>query len=311
MAQVKSNIIFIIFTYNEEKRIEYPIRCFLPYGEVIVSDDSSTDNTVKIAEKLGAKVIKRKTHLPFVENKEETEFIFSHVKTDWVFWGFADEIVPKKCLDLIKKISLETKYKIVVQKRKTMLYDPESEFVPVDVSVNFFRKDSLDFSTNTIHQMGKFASHVKPDEVLYLPPIDEYSVYHYSRYNTESIINNLNTYSSLHARSASEKLIGMKMIFFPTFTFLKIYFLEGAIRYGLKGLIVSIQYAIYFFMVYAKAYENSQNVTLDSIESKFAVSKKNILKKSPKTSLLKIYLSKIWILFISKIHKFYKFKQIK
>ena len=86
MYKMKSNITFIIFAYNEEKRIEYPMKCFLPYGEVIVSDDSSTDNTVKIAKRLGAIVIKRKSPRGvLVENQEEINFILSHVATDWVF----------------------------------------------------------------------------------------------------------------------------------------------------------------------------------------------------------------------------------
>lgn len=311
MAQVKSNITFIIFTYNEEKRIKYPIKCFLPYGEVIVSDDSSTDNTVKIAEKLGARVIKRKTHLPFVENKEETEFIFSHVDTDWVFWGFADEIVPKTCLELYKKISSESQYKIVIQKRKTLLYDSNSEFVPCDVSINFFKKDALNFSDNTIHQMGKFSSHVKPSEVLYLPSIDEYSVYHFSCYNTENVIRNFNIYSSLHAQSTSENFLGIKLIFIPIYTFLNIYFLLGAFEYGPKGLIISTQFAIYSFLTLAKAYEKKQNITLDSIEKNFISGKEKILKKSPKTSLLQTVIANINIAIISRIHKYYKFRQIK
>ncbi len=311
MAQVKSNITFIIFTCNEEKRIEYPIKCFLPYGEVIISDDSSKDNTVKIAKKLGAKIIKRKTHLPFIENKEETEFIFNHVKTDWVFWGFVDELVPKTCLDLYKKISSESKYKIVIQKRKTMLYDSNSEFVPCDVSINFFRKDSLDFSNNTIHQMGKFSSHVKSSEVLYLPPVDEYSVYHFSRYNTESVIRNFNIYSSLHAQSTSGKFLGLKLIFIPIYTFLNTYFLLGAFKYGLRGLIVSVQFTIYSFLTLSKAYEKSEKITLDSIEKNFISGKEKIIKKSPKTNLFEFFVAKIKVAVISRIHKYYKFRQIK
>ena len=52
----KNNITFVIFTYNEEKRIEYPIRNFINYGNVIIIDNFSTDKTKEIAEKLWAKV---------------------------------------------------------------------------------------------------------------------------------------------------------------------------------------------------------------------------------------------------------------
>lgn len=308
----KSNITFIIFTYNEEKKIKYPIKCFLPYGEVIVSDDSSTDRTVEIAKRLGAKVIKRKVHgAGFVENKEEAEFIFSHIKTDWIFWGYADELVPKNCLDLYKKISSESKYKIVIQKRKNLHYDSNSEFVPCYVSINFFRKDAIDFSNNTIHQVGKFAYHVKPSEVLYLSPIDEYSVYHFSRDNTESIIRKFNNYTSIHAQSTSAKFIGLKIIFIPIYTFFSNYLFLGSFKYGLIGLIVSIQFAIYSFLTLSKAYEKSQNITLDSIERKFILEKEKILKQSPKTTPFRAIIARINISLISRIHKYYKFRQMK
>lgn len=306
----KSNITFIIFTYNEEKRIEYPIKCFLPYGQVLVVDNFSDDKTVGISQKAGAEVIRYKND-GWVETKKEVDFIYKHVKTDWVFWGFADEMMSKTCLDLYKKISLESKYKIVIQKRKTLFYDSNSEFVPCYVSINFFRKDAIDFSNNTIHQIGKFISHVKSSEVLYLPPIDEYSVYHFSRYNTESIIRNFNSYSSVHAQSTSTKFIGLKIIFIPIYSFFFNYLFFGSFKYGLRGLIVSIQFAIYSFLTLTKAYEKSQNITLDSIEKKFVSGKEKILKQSPKTVFYKIIIAKIKIALISRMHKYYKFRQLR
>ncbi len=306
----KSKITFIIFTYNEEKRIQYPIKCFLPYGPVLVVDNFSNDKTVEISQKAGAEVIRYKNN-GWVETKKEADFVYRYIKTDWVFWGFADEMVPKTCLELYKKISSVSKYKIVIQKRKTLLYDSNSEFVPCYVSINFFRKDAIDFFSNAIHQMGKFTSHVKPSEILYLPPVDEYSVYHFSRYNTESVIRNFNSYSSLHAQSTPKKFIGLKIIFSPIYSFFLNYIFFGAFKYGLKGLIISIQFAIYSFLTLAKVYEKSQNITLDSIEEKFVLEKEKILKQTPKTPLFRVILAKIEIALISRLHKYYKFRQIK
>ncbi len=307
MAQVKSNITFIIFTYNEEKRIEYPIKCFLPYGEVIISDDSSTDNTVKIAEKLGAKILKRKVHETiFVENKEEAEFIFSHVKTDWVYWGFSDTMISKTCLELYEKISQENKYKIIVQKLKTLLYNSHEYFNHLNVTTRFFRKDSVDFSNNTIHQMGKFASHVKPSEILYLLPIDEYSLYHFSTNITESTVSNMNKYSDDHAQSTS-KLSFLRMILWSVSFFMMAYFLNGGFKYGAEGFIVAVQYSLYPFIVYSKTYEKKYNFTSQSIENNFAKKKKRLLKISPKSNIFQKSIGYLENHFISFIHKKYKF----
>ncbi|HIF58090.1 MAG TPA: glycosyltransferase, partial [Rhodospirillales bacterium] len=47
----------IILTYNEELHIERCINSVLPFAkQVFIVDSFSTDNTVAIAERLGAKV---------------------------------------------------------------------------------------------------------------------------------------------------------------------------------------------------------------------------------------------------------------
>lgn len=307
-----SNITFIIFTQNEEKRIEYPIKCFLPYGEVIVSDDHSTDNTVAIAKKLGATVIQRKIKeekYGYAENKEETDFIFRHVKTDWVFWGFADNMVPKACLDLYVKIAKENKYKIVVQKLKTLLYENRDYFPHINVTTRFFRKDSIDFSNNVIHQIGKYAKHVKPNDMLYLSPIDEYSIYHFSTQTTTSIIAAANSYSSTQAKSSLTKSSGLKIFIMPFIHFLYIYVLNGSFRYGIEGFFVAAQYSFYHVLVYSKVYENMHHLTPASIEENFFTKKKKeLLKVSPRSGSIKVIFAKLDNLFTSRLHKFYKFR---
>ena len=101
----KNNITFVIFAYNEEKRIEYPIRNFIDYGEVIVIDNFSEDKTKEIAEKYWAKVYQYKNQW-YVETQEELDFVRSKLKTDYVVRTFADIIWDKLLLeDTIKIIS--------------------------------------------------------------------------------------------------------------------------------------------------------------------------------------------------------------
>lgn len=303
----KSIITFAIFTYNEENRISYPIRAFLPYGEVIVFDNCSTDKTAEIATSLGAKVIIKKRD-GYIENKKNTDFILKHIKTKWIYWGFADEIAPKTCLEVYKEISQRSNYKVVVQKRKTLLFDAKSEFVPAFTNIKLFRRDALDFSNSSMHQMGRFSQHVKPEEILYLPPIDEYSIYHFSRYNTDLIIRNFNIYSNIHSKEISKQSSGLKIITQPLLTFLSVFFLGGAFKYKKKGIIVSMWFAIYSFLVYAKAYEHKENITLESIESKFVPKKKEILQRSPKSNILQKLSAKLTMSIVSQLYSFYKLR---
>lgn len=306
----KSNITFLIFARNEEKRIEYPIKCFLPYGEVIVIDNYSTDKTRSIARRLGAKIIPRKkTRQGFAETKETADFLYQYVKTDWVFWGFADEMVPKPCLELYKKISQGSKYKIVVQKKKTFLYGEKREYLPCWFAIKFFRKDSIDFSDNIIHRMGRFAPHVKPSEVLYLPPIDEYSIYHFQNHTMQTLLKHFGLYTTRHTRFISPRFLGLRLIFTSFYSFIWIYIIGGALRYGVQGLIIAIQYSFYHSILYSQVYEKSNNLNLSSIEKKFAKMKKRLLVISPKSSLWQKLTAKSKIAVISRLHKYYKFRQ--
>ena len=51
----------VILTKNEEENIRACIESLVFCNEVIVIDDNSADQTVKIAQHLGAKVFKRET----------------------------------------------------------------------------------------------------------------------------------------------------------------------------------------------------------------------------------------------------------
>lgn len=306
---IHSNITFIIFTYNEEKRIEYPIKCFLPYGDVLISDDSSTDKTTEIARKLGAKVIKRKTHIGFVENKEEVDFVFKHIKTDWVFWGFADNMIPKSCLELYAKISNETQYKIVFQKIKTLLYSKNNDPFPyLNLATRFFRKESIDFSENQVHQMGKIVPSVKQSEVLYLPPLDEYSIYHFSTHTTEVLLDKINYYTNFQAKNTPPKSLFLKTFLSPIFHFVTFYFLSGGFLRGYRGFFLSAQYSLAPFFLYPKIYEFQHNLTVETVEKDFAIEKRRLLHKSPKSTTKDKIIAKIVIFLLSRLHIFVKVK---
>ena len=55
-----SNLTVVILTYNESSKIENCILSAAFADEVIVVDSGSTDGTVEIAKKLGAKVFSNK-----------------------------------------------------------------------------------------------------------------------------------------------------------------------------------------------------------------------------------------------------------
>lgn len=98
----KKNITTIILTLNEEKNISLCIDSIKSFSnKILVVDSFSTDNTVKIAEKLGAKVIQNR----FINHASQFNFGLnqSYVDTEWVLRLDADERLSKETIDEINK----------------------------------------------------------------------------------------------------------------------------------------------------------------------------------------------------------------
>ncbi len=86
-----------IITYNEADRIEACIHSLSFCDEVIVVDSGSTDATVEIAQKLGAKVSYRK----FEGFRSQKQFAVEQAGYDWILSLDADEIVTDKLREQI------------------------------------------------------------------------------------------------------------------------------------------------------------------------------------------------------------------
>ena len=96
------NISTIILTYNEEKHIERCVKNAFRFSDkVYLVDSFSNDNTVKIAESLGAIVYQNKW-----ENNHSKQFNWGienlPIKTDWIFRLDADEYLSE---DLIYEVN--------------------------------------------------------------------------------------------------------------------------------------------------------------------------------------------------------------
>ncbi|MCM8780845.1 MAG: glycosyltransferase family 2 protein [Candidatus Omnitrophica bacterium] len=89
----------VIIAKNEEKNIVDCLESVSGWAdEIIVVDDESTDRTAKIAEEMGARVLRRKMD---IEGRHRN-WAYSQAKNDWVLSLDADEIVTE---ELKKEIS--------------------------------------------------------------------------------------------------------------------------------------------------------------------------------------------------------------
>ncbi len=272
---MEHQITFLLFTYNEARRIEYVLRCFQPFGKVVVMDNHSTDDTAAIARRYGAEVYDH-DHPGYVEEESVAANALSKVNTEWVYWGYCDEVLPKTLLRKLIEVAAEGRYSLVRISRKNLHYGVEKlNFDSGGRDSRFFRKGYMDFTGTKIHQFGRCTG--KPEEILELPVEDQFSIYHCSTYNIKKFELAHSKYSDIEA--GNRTFSPSKLFMHPLRKFFYYYFQRGAWKSGWPGFIMVMQYCFFLFNVHAKRWENKQGVTLESIEQNYDRVKERLLRE--------------------------------
>ena len=159
----------IITTLNESKNIEACIRSLQRVcDEVIVTDSCSTDNTVELAEKAGARVF---VH-PYIGDGPQKNLPLEHAKNDWVLSLDADERLTDELVAAIQQLDLEhTPYDGFAIRRRNYIGErwvKACNWYP-DWLVRLYRKDKLRFLDRKQHAFvpEKNTKRLKADIIHY------------------------------------------------------------------------------------------------------------------------------------------------
>jgi glycosyltransferase involved in cell wall biosynthesis len=90
----------VVLTKNREKDLPELFGSLGFADEVLVVDDYSTDETVKVAKKLGARVVKRRLD----DFASQRNFALEQTQADWVLFIDADERVSKELAEEITRV---------------------------------------------------------------------------------------------------------------------------------------------------------------------------------------------------------------
>ncbi len=272
-----SNITFILFAYNEEKRIHFAINNFIDYGEVTVLDGGSTDKTKEITENLGARFIPRPVSKKInVETQEIFDFVKSHVKTEWIYWGYVDNIAPKPLVEKMVEISNQSKIKAIYIPLYTYLWGNTKNYALKSRGRFLFKKEYVDFSDNHIHGFGKFLG--AEDEIISLENKEEFALKHFSSYTIHKFILGHLRYAEDEALEKFErgtKFSALKMLA----AMVRYIYIYGKYSYknGILGLLIMLNYAFFRLMAYTKLYELEHGISLDTVEESYSKEKEKIL----------------------------------
>lgn len=274
-----ADITFLVFTSNEERRVEPMLQCLQGHGSIIVVDNFSTDNTLSIARKYAAEIYLHK-NIGYVENEETIRFATSKATTNWVYLAYVDELIPRQLMDLIKGVSAGNKYDAAEIYRKNFMYGREV-FNYGKHHLRLFKKDAVDFSGNIVHRLGKYR--IPRSRVLKVSRGPTTCIWHFSAYNSDKLELVHNRYANLEARQRVEMLrqgfSGTRAIFKLIFYFFGTYIGLGGFRGGWPGLFLSVQIAYYKFSIESRLWELEHGISVSTMEEQYAVLKERLLSE--------------------------------
>lgn len=240
-----NSISAVILTKNEETNIEDCIKSILFCNEILIIDDNSTDKTITLAKKLGAKVVSHSLDNDF---SAQRNFALKHAKNNWVFFIDADERVTEKLKKEILNINLEDKsidgYKF---KRHDYLWGKQLSHGEIG-ELRFLRlfKKNGGAWTGKVHESFNLSTKIK---TLKNPII------HFPHPTVTDFLNAINIYSNIRAQELYSKKVSVSffdIIFYPVGKFLKNYFLKKGFLDGTPGFILAMMMSFHSFLVRSK-----------------------------------------------------------
>ncbi len=240
----------VINTYNARKHLAEVLETVKGFDEIVVCDMESTDDTVEIAEKYGCKVVtfpKANHH----SAEPARTFAIQSATSEWVLVVDADELIPQALHDFLYdfvEVPGQTRGLYIPRKNYTMNVCLPSSYP--DYQLRFFIREGTVWppyvhTFPTIQGPVEYIPRHRRD--LALDHLDD---------STYATIVRLNNYTENEVeKRQGERVTLLKLIFSPTWRFLKQYIIKGGFRFGIAGYVQAYRAAYYKFTALCKLYE--------------------------------------------------------
>ena len=230
-SDAQINVSCVIITLNEEENLADCLESVRRCNEIILVDSGSTDKTIEIAEKFGAKIFTKELK-GFGEQKR---YAVSLASNDWVFSIDADEVVTDGLRrSIIKRFN-------------------SSETLPAGFLVRLFNKQFGNFSSAKVHEGVELIGN--PEKLEGMLSHNSYKTLH-------KYFQKFNDYTSRAANELYEKdkkkNVVLVCFLFPVYLF-KNYLLNKNFLNGKEGFIWAFFSSCYPIVKYSKLWKLNQN----------------------------------------------------
>jgi glycosyltransferase involved in cell wall biosynthesis len=258
----------VIITKNEERIIARCLESVKWAGEIVVVDSGSSDDTLNIAKRHGARIYKKK----WEGYAKQKNFGISKAKYPWVLSLDADEIITPELKDEITGIlgsedpaagnkaaaalrapssSAHPEIAGYFMPRKTYFYGHLMRFGGVypDYQMRLFKRSKGRFKETDIHEgliVDGAAGHLKNPAL------------HYSKADIMAHIDTINSYTELEMKKAEKSgytPTGYSVFIKPSFNFIKYFIFKSGFLDGIYGFIFWSVNSMYIFLREVKIME--------------------------------------------------------
>lgn len=244
---MNSPISVTILTKNSHKYIEKVINALLPFDEILIYDNGSTDDTLKIIKDIPLVNLYSGNFIGFGPTHNKASIL---AKNDWILSIDSDEILSPELLKEIFQLKLEPG--CVYSFPRHNLY--KGKWIKwcgwhPDRQIRLYNRKQTQFSNAHVHETivkGKLK------EVKLKSPL-----LHYSYETVSDFLKKMQSYSDLFAEQYKGKKSSSmsKAIMHGCFAFFKSYIIKQGFLGGCEGLEISIYNANTAFYKYLKLAE--------------------------------------------------------
>jgi glycosyltransferase involved in cell wall biosynthesis len=235
-----------IITLNEERNVARAIESLRCCDEMLIVDSGSTDRTVELAEKLGARVLEA-GWLGYAAQKNRAAEYANH---EWILSLDADEALSEaleaEIWNLKKSGPQCDAYTMPRLARYLGRWIYHSGWYP-DRKVRLYHRDKAkwvgDFVHESVQAEGRLG-HLQSN------------ILHFTCDSLSEHVKTMDRYTTLAAQELAARKLKVplsRLIVDPAWTFVKTYFLQRGFLDGPEGLTIAHMAAFYTFLKYSKA----------------------------------------------------------
>lgn len=280
----------IIHTLNEEKNITACIKSVQKLAdEILVVDMKSTDETVQLAKKMGARILSVKRY-GYVEPARA--LAIQKAKGDWIAIIDADERLTPSLIKELQRLTIENTYDCIEIPKKNLVLKSWMQHTAwwPDYLVRFFRKGTVEWP-KVIH-----SAPILKGKKYTLPAEERFAIVHYSLQTVDEVLEKIIRYTTKESSETVSKFTTLPELLAYTSKDYNWRFLDKeGYKDGMRGYVMSEMMRLYRLLIFMRHWEKAGYPELSGIEeyAKSLMEKPTVLeKKNLKSRLLGLFTGK-------------------